>query len=279
MRLVSKIMLAIIPIIFGKMVIAQSWNYDKLKAFYSKTKLSPVEGFYELDSDTKCLIGLVKNGEQYQIVYLFGNSKNWVEGDIKGFLQKKENLFSAKWDGSLKPGTVPLFNLNVVYDLKGFFLKWPNDSPDYFRKVNTTESELIRKKYLTERSVKMIESKSGVFEIPALINNVLRIYLILDTGASEVSISPDIVLTLIKAKAINDEDWLEGGYYKFADGSIAKSQRFMIRYLKIGDFEIKNVEASISNSIEAPLLLGQSALSQLGKIQIDYKTKEFRIIN
>ena len=60
---------------------------------------------------------------------------------------------------------------------------------------------------------------------------------------------------------------------------MAKSERFIIRNLKIGDFEIKDVEASISNSIEAPLLLGQSALSKLEKIQIDYKTQQFKIIN
>ena len=31
-----------------------------------------------------------------------------------------------------------------------------------------------------------------------------------------------------------------------------------------------NVSASISNSLEAPMLLGQNALSKLGKISIDY---------
>jgi aspartyl protease family protein len=179
----------------------------------------------------------------------------------------------------MKPGTVPLFSLPFTYDQNGFYLKWVNDTPDFFRKIKLAESDIVIKRYTSEKAVKMIQSQSGIFEIPATINNVLKIFLVLDTGASDVSISPDVALTLIKARAINKEDWLEGTYYKFADGSIAKSERFIIRYLKVGNFEIKDVVASISGSIDAPLLLGQSALSKLGKIQIDYKTQEFKIIN
>jgi hypothetical protein len=37
-------------------------------------------------------------------------------------------------------------------------------------------------------------------------------------------------------------------------------------------------EASIINSDSAPLLLGQSALSRLGKIQIDYQNSTLTII-
>lgn len=274
----SKIFIVLIILISNR-ALAQNWNYENLKSLYSKSKSTSIEGFYELDSDLKRLIGIIKNGEQFQIIYLCGNLDNWKEGDIQGFIEKNNNLYTAHWDGSVKPGTLPLYILNVNYDLKGFSLNWTNDSPDYFRRLNSIEADLARRKYHSNASVKMIKSNSGTFEIPALINNVLKIYLILDTGASDVSISPDVALTLIRAKAINEEDWLEGGYYKFADGSVAKSQRFIIRYLKIGDFEIKNIQASISNSIEAPLLLGQSALSQLGKIQIDYRTQEFKIIN
>jgi predicted aspartyl protease len=93
----------------------------------------------------------------------------------------------------------------------------------------------------------------------------------LDSGASEVSITPDVALTLMRTGTIKQEDWLEGRTYKFADGSTAKSDRFMLRNLQIGSYNIPNVSVSISNSIEAPLLLGQNVLSRLGKISIDYK--------
>lgn len=266
-------------IIYSSYSVAQSYNYGELKSIFSKLKTPTIEGFFELNSDRKYVIAVIKNRERYQVIYLFGNAQEWKEGDIKGFIKKENNTFIATWDDSVIPGTIPEKILNIVYDINGFSLKYPNDSPDYFRKINLSESDLVRNRYLSDKSIKMIQSKSGIFEIPATINNVLKIYLILDTGASDVSISPDVVLTLLKAKAIDTKDWLEGQYYQFADGSIAKSKRFVIRYLKIGDFEIKDVEASISNSIEAPLLLGQSALSKLGKIQIDYKTQNFKIVN
>ncbi|NLN38723.1 MAG: hypothetical protein GX155_03920 [Smithella sp.] len=118
--------------------------------------------------------------------------------------------------------------------------------------------------------VKLIK-RGGVYEVPVVLNNVLYLYLILDSGAADVSISPDVALTLIKTKTIRKQDWLKGAHYKFADGSTAKSERFNLRSLKIGNMELKNVTCSISNSIDAPMLLGQSALKKLGKYSIDYK--------
>ena len=117
-----KLMLVLCLMILNEQISAQSWNYEKLKSFFSKSKISQVEGFFELDSDRKCLIGVIKNGEQYQIVYLFGSSENWTEGDTRGFIEKKNNLYTAKWDGSVKPGTVPLFSLSIIYDSSGFAL-------------------------------------------------------------------------------------------------------------------------------------------------------------
>ena len=59
--------------------------------------------------------------------------------------------------------------------------------------------------------------------------------------------------------------------YRFADGTIAKSKVFMIREIQLGNRKVNNVKASISNSLSAPLLLGQSVLSKFGKVTIDYK--------
>lgn len=109
----------------------------------------------------------------------------------------------------------------------------------------------------------------GVFEVPVVLNGVLAIRLILDSGAADVSISPDIALTLYKAKTITEEEMLPGQYYRFADGSTVKSYRFRLRSLKIGDMELHDVACSIASSIHAPMLLGQSALQRLGRYSID----------
>ena len=43
----------------------------------------------------------------------------------------------------------------------------------------------------------------------------------------------------------------------------------MIRELEIGGIKLQNIEASVIHELSAPLLLGQSAIQKLGKIQIN----------
>jgi aspartyl protease family protein len=169
------------------------------------------------------------------------------------------------------------------------FQKWLNENAKRhtfytaIEEYNTYDALLIINEYneALERQrtappkpgeVKLIK-KSGVYEVPVTLNNVLSIYFVIDSGAADISISPDVALTLIRTKTIKKKDWLSGAIYRFADGSIAKSQRFKLRSVKIGDVELKNVTCSISNSLDAPMLLGQSALQKLKRYSIDYDKK------
>ena len=43
----------------------------------------------------------------------------------------------------------------------------------------------------------MMKSQSGVFEVPVELNKVLKISFIFDSGASDVSISPDVTGTWV----------------------------------------------------------------------------------
>jgi len=140
--------------------------------------------------------------------------------------------------------------------------------------INEYKAALEKQKAAPSKpgEVKLIK-KGGVYEAPVTLNNVLSIYFIIDSGATDISISPDVALTLIRTKTIKKKDWLSGAIYRFADGSTAKSQRFKLKSVKIGDVELKNVTCSISNSLDAPMLLGQSALQKLTRYSIDYKKK------
>lgn len=124
-------------------------------------------------------------------------------------------------------------------------------------------------------SIPMIK-KEGVYEIPVLINGSLKLNFIFDPGASDVSISPDVALTLIRTGTVSDKDFIGTTTYKFADGSTAKSKVFILQELQIGNKTVTNVRASISNSFAAPLLLGQSVLYKFGKVTIDYKNGVIR---
>lgn len=114
-----------------------------------------------------------------------------------------------------------------------------------------------------------LKKEEGVLKVPVKINGVLNIDFILDSGASEVTIPPDIAMTLYKTGTISDKDWLPGRYYRFADGSVAKSYRFMLKSLQIGEYEFNNVSCAIASSTEAPLLLGQNVLERFGAYTID----------
>src|ERR1035437_3984915 len=117
----------------------------------------------------------------------------------------------------------------------------------------------------------------GVYKLPVRVNNLITMDFILDLGASNVSISPDLFAVLIKSGTIKSSDFIGTETYQLADGSTAKSKTFYLRKLMIGNIEISNVKATVSNSINAPLLLGQSALKKLGTYSIDNKKLVLKI--
>ena len=114
-----------------------------------------------------------------------------------------------------------------------------------------------------------MKKNGNIYEIPISLNDVIKTDFIIDTGASNVSITPDLALLLIKSGTISNEDWLKDKYYQFADGSTARSKTFKIKKLKIGNKYLYNLECSISNNLAAPLLLGQNVLNRFGKVTID----------
>lgn len=144
-----------------------------------------------------------------------------------------------------------------------------NDCKELQQEINCNSSPQNRSEATSIPMTKV----NRVYEIPITINDVLKINFIFDAGASDVSISPDVALTLIRTGTVSDSDFRGSETYKFADGSIAKSKVFIIKEIRIGDKVVRDIKASISNSINAPLLLGQSVLNKFGKVTIDYDKK------
>jgi TonB family protein len=103
----------------------------------------------------------------------------------------------------------------------------------------------------------------GVYAVPVLINEVITLNFVLDSGAAEVSIPADVALTLVRAGTVTKNDFLPGKTYVLGDGSQVKSPRFVLRSLKVGNSTVSNVVGQINNA-RGPLLLGQSFLEKLG---------------
>ena len=117
----------------------------------------------------------------------------------------------------------------------------------------------------------------GTFAVPATINGQLTLNFVVDSGAADVSIPADVVLTLRRTETITDSDFLGNQLYKLADGSTVPSQRFVIRSLKVGDKTFENVVGSIA-PVAGSLLLGQSFLNRFKSWSIDNR-KQALILN
>ena len=123
------------------------------------------------------------------------------------------------------------------------------------------------------KSIVKMKETNGVYEVPVEINGA-KMFFIFDTGASDITISLTEARFLYKQGTLTDSDFLELQQYQIADGSIAVGTKLNLKTVKIGNRILTNVEASVVHNEEAPLLFGQSALAQFGKISIDYQKGE-----
>ena len=90
-----------------------------------------------------------------------------------------------------------------------------------------------------------------------------------DSGAADVSMPADVVLTLIRTGTLTENDFVGEQTYQLADGSKVKSKTFRIRQLKVGDRVVENVLGSVAD-VQGSLLLGQSFLSRFESVKFDY---------
>jgi len=117
-----------------------------------------------------------------------------------------------------------------------------------------------------------LEKSGGTYVVPVLINNVITLKFVVDSGAADVSIPADVFLTLVRTGTVQDTDFIGTQTYTLADGSTVPSATFRIRSLVAGNFAISNVTASIAPAA-SPLLLGQSFLSRFKSWSIDNARK------
>jgi len=108
----------------------------------------------------------------------------------------------------------------------------------------------------------------GILTVPVLINNTLTVPFAIDSGASDVSISSDIIDKLMASGSMSRADFLGKQTYHLADGSTVQSETFRIHVLKVGDREVRDVIGSMTNDTDS-LLLGQSFLTRFRSWSID----------
>ena len=115
--------------------------------------------------------------------------------------------------------------------------------------------------------------QGGVYYIPCKINGS-EMEFIFDTGASDITMSLTEVLFLYKQGTLTDDDFIGTQQYQIANGNVEEGTIIKLKTVVIGNRTLYNVQASIVHNLQAPLLLGQSALNKFGKISIDYTKNE-----
>lgn len=131
-----------------------------------------------------------------------------------------------------------------------------------------------------DRGRKVIQMKkmAGETYLIACKVNGLPLNFIFDTGASSVTLSKKEAVFMLSNGYLSTDDIIGQASFQTADGNIAVGTIVKLKKIEISGLVLYNVNASIINNDNAPLLLGQSALSKLGKIQIDYNNSTLTII-
>jgi clan AA aspartic protease (TIGR02281 family) len=116
----------------------------------------------------------------------------------------------------------------------------------------------------------------GAFVLPVVINGLITRTFMIDSGASDVTISTEVLAALAKTGTVAAADYLDSQVYQLADGSKTRTQRIRIRSLRVGGVELRDVTVSVAPHADL-LLLGQSFLGRLQSWSIDNERHLFAI--
>lgn len=118
--------------------------------------------------------------------------------------------------------------------------------------------------------------EGGVCKVKCDING-LPLHFVFDTGAADVSISQVEATFMLKNGYLSSSDIVGRQRYVDANGDVSEGTVINIKKVNFGGMNLTNIKASVVRNQKAPLLLGQSVLSKLGKIEIDNTKKVLRI--
>jgi hypothetical protein len=123
-----------------------------------------------------------------------------------------------------------------------------------------------------------MQKEGGVYVVPCVVNG-LKLKFIFDTGASNVTISLTEAIFMLKNDYLDEKDIYGTTYAQLANGEITENTKIVLRKIEFAGLTLMNVEAAVVHELSAPLLLGQTAISKLGKIQLDPENNTLTILN
>lgn len=127
-----------------------------------------------------------------------------------------------------------------------------------------------------ENSVEFTIGANNVYEIPCIINNVSFIMTI-DEKAKNNTFSYDEAMKLLKAGRISRNDFKENEKAIDNEGNIVEKSTIILKTVKLGNTEIKNVEAVVTKNMKLNLIIDKATLGRFGEVTIDKDKKKLTI--
>ena len=178
------------------------------------------------------------------------------------------------------------------YDAQGRFLRSRESSPleqaiDYIAKNRNAHSTdkysvdlcrklltLVAEGKVTKKVTPSAEGEiplrksGGVYEARILLNDDVATYFIIDSGASDLTVSEDVFKMMMRNGSLQASDIKETATYRIANGQSVRGTVFNMKKVTIGALTLTNVRAVVLPGADSPLL-GQSFLRRLGSWKIN----------
>lgn len=173
---------------------------------------------------------------------------------------------------------------NYVHIMADYDLDELRDMPEFIeltesiapKKADEADDEAESKDFTYEVVEVPFTREGGVTKVQCAINE-LPLHFVFDTGAADVTISMVEANFMLKNNYIKPTDFIGSDYYVTADGNVVEGSVINLRKVDFGGLELENVRASVVRNQHAPLLLGQSVLGRLGKVEIDNSESKLKI--
>jgi hypothetical protein len=95
--------------------------------------------------------------------------------------------------------------------------------------------------------------------------------MLLDTGATDLLVTEKIAEGLVRS---GDAEWIETAHVKLADGTTQDERNIRIHRVAIGNHILHDIEAGVTNSDSADLLIGFPVINEIGRFTIDSRNRE-----
>lgn len=118
-----------------------------------------------------------------------------------------------------------------------------------------------------------LTTAGSTFKVQVKIHTTCCFTYILDSGASDMTVSPAMFKAMYQDGILTDDDLIDVQKYRTADGSVMEGLRFKMPTIQVGTVIARNVVGSVSVGSNV-LLLGQSFLRKFRGWSINNQTHE-----